>query len=263
MAFSLASITRPWSWNVVPFILVAAGFASDLPYLPSPPAGAFDVLCTALILLLILIHTADGPGHFLLLSPTVTLPTAIHLARRAYQTITPVVVLFGPVFLVSAYILSVAMDPAAPMRFLDLYLAPTPIQTRNLFLTIFVAVVIVLVASVTILSTSTYDQSSEARSGGALIGYPPGVIVDARKVVIRAALIYGDPARQFFPTPVNIVHSLLVGLPRTVIQVLGFRSPAQNFLPMVERTLWWTLVAPFAAIVSLIMLPASLVQGSE
>lgn len=247
--FSLSFLAQPRSFTNVSSSLTPLAFILSPPSVPHPGNNAFSILQWAFMLHVFGLISPSAPSHFFLLSHHHSLSLAGLLSQGVSKILSPVLILFIPLFVFSFYLLSVSMADTFLQAFASgpssAVMAAAPVETRFTFLVTSLAVFALLLASVFILATTLpslphtepdpWDQYSR------IVG------LKARKAFIRADISYAG--LYIFPPPFNIARILFIQVPSIILKLFTLRT---SYMATLERILWRFTVGPLMVLVALL-----------
>ena len=236
MIYSTASLFRPPTFLVAPFVLVAGAFLFSLPQNPLPGDTSYSILICALLLHVLLLHLPRTPSPNFLFSPEVTLPLATLLCHEFTRTLYPGVLFYLPATLLTSFFLSIALEDSIP-HFLTFstFAGPAPMEVRVTFTVLWSMLISFMIGSSVLLvlfSASLLPISSQPICPWDK--YSVAVGLRSRRIFATAVAAYSAP--YYFPPPFNLLQILLVHIPWRLLRLLGRKeSPV---VEQVERILW-------------------------
>ncbi|KAJ8468484.1 hypothetical protein ONZ51_g9614 [Trametes cubensis] len=263
IVFSLAKLLHPWTYTTIPPLMVFSSFVLNIAYYGVVyNTLTFTMLLFALYLEVLLIHFPATPSPLLLLRPDFILPLSV-VVRRSMKSLLVPIAYFLPGLVVSDLMLGRATSPSfhfnlnfsSKLPVLSTILGPGPIDAATLmvyaalFLTLFLFFVCTVVYSAIVhpfLAANT-NKERGAGSPGLWDRYTDSVGMEARREYFRAVRRYGTEC--YFPTPFNLVHVLVIQIPRLVLVALR-RKRAVDIIGFIEKGLWRVMVGPVAFLVS-------------
>ncbi|GLB36333.1 hypothetical protein LshimejAT787_0306210 [Lyophyllum shimeji] len=244
----LSFAPRSRSLANVSSLLVSFAFVASLPCMPHPGTFPFALMQWAVILHPFGLHLPEVPSHLFLLQRSSSLPLAILVKQAVFGVVGPVLLFFLPLLLLATYSLSLALVDTflslSSTAASSVTVTVPPIETRFTFLSFLFIVNILLFTSIFVLAAT---NSLPRPSSEAWDRYSEGIGHSARRALARATASYVDP--YTFPPPFNLLHIVLVSVPRAVARYFGFQIPGME---LVDRMLWRATVGPFTAFVSLL-----------
>ncbi|KAH9004404.1 hypothetical protein EDB86DRAFT_3210191 [Lactarius hatsudake] len=236
MIYSTASLLRPPTFLVAPFVLVAGAFFFSLPHNPLPGDTSYSVLLCALFLHVLLLHLPRTPSPNFLVSPEASLPLATLLWHEFTRTLCPGVLFYLPAMLLASFYLSVALEDSVP-HFLTLstLAGPAPMEARVTFTLLWGMLVSFMITSSALLvlfSASLLPITSE--SVCPWDRYSVVVGLRSRRIFATAVAAYSVP--HYFPPPFNLLQILFVHVPRRLLQPFGRKE--SPIVEQVEGILW-------------------------
>lgn len=178
------------------------------------------------------LHLARYPSPVYLMPIELCLPLAVHIRRKLAQGLIPVVLYLFPVFIFSAYLLSLSVADT----FYQIQSLPAPMETRIAYLIFSGLVAILAMTCIALLTLLEYPNSAPDRwdryshSGGH----------EARISWFRTILVYSDP--NVFPSPFTFLH-----IPYLLL-------PSLNVVGVIEKGVRRVVVGPFAVALYLVFM---------
>ncbi|KAI9445156.1 RNI-like protein [Lactarius indigo] len=221
MIYSAASLLRPPTFLVAPFVLVAGAFFSSLPHNPLPGDTSYSILLCALSLHVLLLHLPRTPSPNFLVSPEVTLPLATLLWHEFTRTLYPGVLFYLPATLLSSFFLSVALEDSVPhFPTLSTFAGAAPMEARVTFTLLWGVLVSFMIASSALLvlfSASLLPITSQPVCPWDRYS----VVVGLRSRRIFATAVASYSVSYYFPPPFNLLQILFVHVPRRLLRLFG------------------------------------------
>ncbi|KAH0590515.1 hypothetical protein H2248_000662 [Termitomyces sp. 'cryptogamus'] len=225
-------------------LLVPISFLTSLPSAPHPESFSFIFLQWAAFLQPLGLNFPHPPSHLFLFQHRRSLPLAVLINRALSRILYPVSLFFFPLLLLATYLLSLSLaDAFLRNSFQDVM--PPPLETRFTFLCFFVTVLVLLLASISVLAIST---SPAHNSVDLWDRYSTDVGRSARK--INANVVSSYSTSYIFPPPFNLIHIVVVWIPRKVATLSGYHYP---ILDILERVVWRIFVGPLTAFVAFLL----------
>jgi hypothetical protein len=153
--------------------------------------------------------------------------------------IYPSVLFFLPALLVASFLLSFSVANIFLKAFvhpLDIP-SPSPMETRVAFLYLFATILVLLTSSCFLLATILFSPSQ--KNMDPWDRYSPEVGHMARMALIDTIVPYAGLYK--FPPPFNILHLLLIRIPRSGANLLGIGSV---WGAEAEKVIWRVIVGP-------------------
>jgi hypothetical protein len=236
MIYSTASLFRPPTFLVAPFVLVAGAFFFSLPHNPLPGDTSYSILLWALLLHVLLLHLPRTPSPNFLFSPEVTLPLATLLWHELTRTLYPGVLFYLPATLLTSFFLSVALEDSIPhFPMSSTFAGPAPMEVRVTFTILWAMFVFfMIVSSVLLVLFSVSLLPISSRLVSPWDRYSVVVGLRSRRILATAVAAYSVP--YHFPPPFNLLQILFVHIPRRTLRLFGRKeSPV---VEQVEEILW-------------------------
>ena len=247
MIYSVASLLKPPTLLLAPFVLVAGAFLFSLPRVPFPGDTMYSILLGALLLHVLLLHLPRIPSPILLLSPPVTLPLATLLWHQFTRTLYPGVLFYLPATLLASHLLSVALNDIPHFPIVFTLTQPAQMEIRLAFFVLWcILIFLMMVASVPLVlfNASLPPLSSQAISPWDR--YSSGVGVRSRMIFATAIVAYSVP--YYFPPPFNLLQILFVHIPQLLARLFGWKqTPATE---KIEGILWHLTTGLLAFVVA-------------
>lgn len=171
------------------------------------------------------LHLARYPSPVYLLPVELCLPLAVHIRRKLAQGLIPVVLYLFPVFIFSAYLLSLSVSDTF---YRVLTALPAPMETRIAYLIFSGLVAILAMTCIALLTLLEYPNTASDRWDR----YSRSAGHEARVSWFRTILIYSNP--NVFPSPFTFLH-----IPYLLL-------PSLNVVRVVEKSVRRAVVGPFA-----------------
>lgn len=252
-SYALSRLFQAWSLATPPFVLVLISFLASHHSTPLPESCTYTLLLVAFSWNILLFHLPVHPSPLFLLSPEHILPLAVLIWQGLARTFIPVLAFFIPGLLISSVLFSLSMNdmflisPASA-----LVPMPSPLESRVVFLGLLTILFMSLCCAIGFaffIHPFLLQHERPARSSWDR--YSDSVGLEARQVYVHAVQTYATP--RYFPAPLNLLHVVLVRIPRAGLIVTGLKVTTR-WLEIVENILWRTVVAPFAFAVSTLWL---------
>ncbi|KAI0274687.1 hypothetical protein BC834DRAFT_965186 [Gloeopeniophorella convolvens] len=237
MIYTTASLLRPPSFLIGPYVLVACAFYLSLPSAPFPGDTSYSILLGALLLHVLALHLPRTPSPNFLVSPEVTLPLSTLLWYEFSRTLYPVVLFYLPATLLASFFLSVALADSIPHMTTATFafMSPAPMEIRQAFFALWSALLLLILASTVLLVLfSASLLSASSRPASPWDRYSVAVGLRSRRIFAKAVAAYTNP--YYFPPPFNLLHILFVHAPRLLVRLSGQKESV--FLGHIEGVLW-------------------------
>ncbi|KAI0321697.1 hypothetical protein OF83DRAFT_1050784 [Amylostereum chailletii] len=248
--YSVASLCRLWTAYVVPCSLVALTFLFSLPATPLPGEITYGILLGSFVLHILLLHLPRTPSPNFLFAPEVTLPLSTLLWHEFTWTLYPALLFYFPAFLLSSYLLSVALMDSIPVFTVGTVftlIRAAPMATREAFVALWATVILLILTSTTLLVLfSASVLSSSTYTSGPWDRYSQPVGQHARRIFVTAVLAYSS--EHFFPPPFNLLQLVFIHPPVVILRLFGKRD--LRFILRVESVLWRGTVGLCALVVA-------------
>lgn len=249
--YALSRVFQTWSLATPPFGLVLISFLASLSWTPLPETFAYILLLIAFSWNILLLHLPVHPSPLFLPQPEHILPLAVLVWRSLARTFIPILSFFIPGLFISFVLLSISLNDVFLLRPMVAFTSiSSPLQCRVVFFGLlvifFLSLYFALGFSVLI---HPFLASDEGPARSLWDRYSKSVGLEARQVYLHAVQTYA--ASYHFPAPLNLLHVLLVRIPRTWLIVAGLQA-LPTWLEFVEIALWRTVVAPCTFIVSVL-----------
>lgn len=227
-------------------LLVPLAFLTSFPSAPHPESFSFIFLQWAAFLQPLGLNIPEAPSHLFLVRHRRTLPLVVLIGRGLSRILYPVILFFLPLLLLAAYLSSLSLvDAFFRNSFPYVMLSPPPLETRYTFLCFFATVVVLLLASISVLAIST---SSVHNALDVWDRYSTDVGCSARRISANIVSSYSTP--YIFPPPFNLIR-IVVWIPKKILHLSGCRY---SMLEILERVAWRIFVGPFTAFIALLIL---------
>ncbi|KAI9460834.1 hypothetical protein BJY52DRAFT_1260855 [Lactarius psammicola] len=238
MIYSTASLLRPPTFLVAPFVLVAGAFFFNTSY---------SVLLGAFFIHVLLLHLPRTPSPNFLVSPEVTLPLATLLWHEFTRTLYPGVLFYFPATLLASFFLSVALEDSIPHFLISTFAGPAPMEARVTFTLLWGMLVSLMIVSSVLLvlfSASLLPVSSQPVCPWDR--YSVVVGLRSRRIFATAVAAYSVP--YYFPPPFNLLQIMFVHIPRHLLRLFGKKESL--VVEQVEGILWNLTIGLLAFIVA-------------
>lgn len=238
--YSLAAILENPSASF-PFLLAFLCFVASRA--PSPGEISYSVTLLAILLTILQSYLPCPSSPIHLLPPRDILPLSTFLLDGFTTISLPVILFFGPLLVISSYLLSSALADTYP----TLSLKPAPMEARAIFLSFsaFVLLLTISSAAFAILSSGQLAQGSVGPTDR-WDRYTLRVGLKSRKIFARTVAKYSLP---YFPVPFNLFSLVLVRIPKALIFLLRKSEWIVGFEKL-EMALWSVLVLPLSFILA-------------
>ncbi|KAH7915366.1 hypothetical protein BJ138DRAFT_121927 [Hygrophoropsis aurantiaca] len=228
LIMAAASLSSPWSWRMIPSVLIFLAFILRLPGVPTPGDLSFATLLLAFYFHTIVLHLPNAPGPMFLLNPQSALPLSSLLLHGVTQVFLPIAGYFLPALLFASWLVSNSMQ--------DTFLAQigfqaTPMDSRIIFLLLF-ATEILLILYAFGMGLLTFRPPLSAHSSR-WDRYSGTLGVQARKCFIRSLVTY---EKYTFPPPFNLLQLLLIRAPATLLFL--YKDGQFSSIRAADRVLW-------------------------
>lgn len=239
----LSLVHRPYTiLNALP-LFVSLAFLIGFTLVPLPGSVSFIILLWIFVLHILRLHIPISPSPLFLFSHHRSLPLAAFLSHGLFRMIFPAVVFFLPGLLVASSLISFSLADWFSKGFVHpLHIpSPSPMATRLTFLYLFAVILILLISSFFLLATTLF--SPHQKSADPWDRYSPEVGHMARMALVDA--IVPCAGLYKFPPPFNILHLLLIRIPRNGALLLGIKAAWGG---VAEKALWRVIVGPFVVV---------------
>ncbi|TFY56405.1 hypothetical protein EVG20_g8934 [Dentipellis fragilis] len=218
--------------HIIPSILVILAFMSSLPSAPFAGETSYTILLFALVLHVLILHLPRPPSPNFFLAPDISLPLSTLLWYEFSRTLFPVLLFYLPAFLISTYLLSVAIADSFPHFPPGLMLfASSPMETRQALLILWGIIYFLILASTALLVLfSASLLSLPQRPSSTWDRYSRPVGLQARRLFVATVTAYATP--HPFPPPFNLLWVVFIWLPTTMLRVFGVKVPALAQTPV-------------------------------
>ncbi|KAJ2914236.1 hypothetical protein MD484_g6170, partial [Candolleomyces efflorescens] len=239
----------------LPYVGVLAALVLPSPGLAQPGDGFFDVLLIVLAFQILTLHTTPYINPLFIKPFPASLPLAGFVQQSISDGVAPTLLYFLPLLIVSTLLLSSSLDD---YHYFDWFrqtltsltsVIPAPMETRNMFLIIALAVLFGVFFSIfatTVAASSIKASSPASRSYWDRFGV--GIGERSRVVAACACDKYGAP--YLFPPPFNLLSAILVRPVEFGAKRLG-RS--LEFAEKLHIWLWRLTVLPFLFVAFVIL----------
>ncbi|KAA1468652.1 hypothetical protein DENSPDRAFT_771304 [Dentipellis sp. KUC8613] len=236
LIYSFSLLLRPNKPHIIPSILVILAFMSSLPSAPFAGETPYTILLFALVLHVLILHLPRPPSPNFFLAPDISLPLSTLLWYEFSRTLFPVLLFYLPAFLISSYLLSVAIADSFP-HFPPgiMVFTSSPMETRQALLILWGIIYFLILASAALLVLfSASLLSLPKRPSSTWDRYSRPVGLSARRIFAATVTAYATP--HPFPPPFNLLWFVFIWLPTIMLRVFGVKVPVMA--QTVERTLW-------------------------
>ncbi|KAK2461773.1 hypothetical protein APHAL10511_006236 [Amanita phalloides] len=228
LIFSAGGLFRFRSAHKLSYGLTVLAFISSIAASPRPGQTSFLLLTLSMGVHVVELHLAKYPSPVYLLPADMCLPLAVYLQRKLAQGLIPVVLYLSPVFLFSAYLLSLSVaDTFSWLTGHGLFI-PAPMETRVAYL---IFAVLVAIFAVTCGSILTCLESRDP-AANRWDRYSSSAGHEARTSWFRTIVVYSNP--NLYPSPLSFLHIL----------------PSLDVVKRAEKLICRVVVGPFALVVS-------------
>jgi hypothetical protein len=244
----LSLVHCPYSIPNTMLLFVPLAFVLSIPSVPLPGTASFSILLWVFVFHILRLHLPYSPSPLFLFSHHRTLPLASFLSHGLSRMILPSVLFFLPVFLVASFLLSISLADIFLKGFvLPLQIPPpSPMATRLTFLYLFAMVLLLLMSSIFLLATALFSPSQKNIDPWDRYSLEVGHM--ARMALINTISPYVGLCK--FPPPFNIMHLLLIRIPRSGALLLGI---GVAWGAEAEKALWRVMVGPFVVAISSVL----------
>lgn len=228
------------SWRrAFPSYLTLLSFLFAMPSTPGPTDESYSFLILAFTAYFVQLHLPLTPSPVFLTPFTRTTPLSVILHFFVKNIFGPVLSFFIPALIIAMFLLSISLSDVFLWTITNLHIDPSPVNARVGFFFLFSIVVVLfscLLTSVLLISPSFEDNTAlDWNAYGTRVG------LQTRRYFLHAVSTYSGPF--FFPAPLNLLHVLLVLIPRKILRRLALTSSWEG---TVQATLWSFVVLPVA-----------------